>query len=541
MSRASEPVILVRWSLTALENFEDLVDEVAETIAHPVSALQVTALLETAGITDTVARRRYDYPDVFTLAEDVTTALRTAPWPIMPAAASSDALVQAKAGERLQDYLRGPLSLLPLILLMAMVNAYQAFGQWRSQSALILSAATIGSLLVTGGFVQVMARRGSIYLSQDYVRAAQRFILRIFKLTAIVVPIAALGLALIAARLDLLGPGDGPLLVTAFLMLSGFWMLSGVLAVLRQIHWFGLGLGLGAAASFAALHHLASTDISPGLLVSIAATLGFAIAAATMAIAIVGIFHHRAAQATVQRVVFPPPAHLSVALAPYFLYGVAYLLGVLAGRVGGWVGARPPSVSRIEAGAISELGLTLALTGYMLVGGVAEHTLQRFWQIVKPYQTATPALTPEAFVQRLRIFYRRERQRFAIALGLCSAGVVVALVVHLILAAGRFLGMTWTAGATLIFAAGLLGYGLLAVGIFDTMLLITLSRPRSALLALSIYFVLTLAASIRLGVTFSYAHGALGAVVGGLAFVIIARISVTRLIERADYAYYASF
>jgi hypothetical protein len=52
-----------------------LVDQVRGQVRLPVDALEVTAVLESLGITDQVAVQRYGAPDVFVLAEDVHRSL----------------------------------------------------------------------------------------------------------------------------------------------------------------------------------------------------------------------------------------------------------------------------------------------------------------------------------------------------------------------------------------------------------------------------------------------------------------------------------
>jgi hypothetical protein len=52
-----------------------LVREVREQVSSPVDELQLTALLESRGITDEVAAQRYAASDVFGLAEDVLSGL----------------------------------------------------------------------------------------------------------------------------------------------------------------------------------------------------------------------------------------------------------------------------------------------------------------------------------------------------------------------------------------------------------------------------------------------------------------------------------
>jgi hypothetical protein len=537
MSQPSGPVATIA-PLTKTQSLADLVSEVRQATPRPINVLQVTALLETAGITDAIAQRRYGYEDVFALAEDVATGVS--------ADLRQPARVKAKApvSDRramVIDYLRGPFSLLPLVLLTVMINMYQMYGDWHTGRVLILSVSTIGSLLVTGGFVQVLARRVSIYLSQGYVRAARRFLSRVLLAAMVVAMIAACLLAAVGLWSGMLSLADLSLLLTAFVILSSFWLLAAVLSVLSYTHWFGIGLGLGALTSYFALIGFRALGMRPNYLVTSAVLIGYGVCVGVIAAVVRMGFRRQAEHAATQHVVFPPRVQTIVALAPYFVYGIAYLLNVLAGHVGGWIGQVPPAITRSEAVATSELGLTLALTGYMLVGGVAEHTMQRFWQRVNGYQAQTRATAPHKFGAKILSFYRAERKRYMSILALCTIGV--ALVVGIVLQATDFvlLGIDWTPAATLVFATGTIGYALLALGVFDCMFLITLSQPRFALEALSLGLLVTLGVSIASGRMLGYAYGALGTVAGSTVFLILVAERLRRLMQDADYYYYASF
>ncbi|MBN1249225.1 MAG: hypothetical protein JXC32_16320 [Anaerolineae bacterium] len=537
MSQSSGPVADVAPVATA-QSLQGLIDEVGRAVPRPVNVLQVTALLETAGVTEAIAQHRYGYADIFALAEDVATGVAAA----VPAVTEAKATIPEPDRKAIViDYLRGPFSLLPLVVLTVMINVYQSYGQWHPGRVFILSVSTIGSLLVTGGFVQVLARKGSIYLSQGYVRAARQFLGRVLLTAMAVVVGVAVLLAVGGVWTGLLDLVDVPLMLAAFVMLSSFWLLAAVLSVLSHAHWFGLGLGIGAAASYLALLALRAINIQQRYLVTGAAAIGYLVCVGALTGGVRWILARQARNAAPQRVVPPPRAQMLVALAPYFVYGIAYLLNVLAGHVGGWIGRLPATVSRSEAVATSEIALTVALTSYMLVGGVAEHTMQRFWQRVNAYQVWTPATTPHAFGHRIEQFYLSERERYALVLAFCTAGVVVAMAAVLRSTSFTFLGLQWTSGATLVLMTGMLGYGLLALGVFDCMLLITLSQPRFALEALSLGLVTTLGTSLLAGVAMGYAYGALGTVLGSLAFLMLARSRLQRLLRDADYYYYASF
>jgi len=549
VSKASGPVAHVS-SLSDARTVDSLVAEVHRSVPLPVSVLQVAALLESAGVTDAAARARYGHDSVFVLAKTVGAALlQTGEAEIGSSRVSvplREADRDAAPGRRaslLADYLRGPFSLLPLVLLSVMIGAFQAYGAWGSGRVLVLSGATIGSLLVTGGFVQVAARRGSIYLSQGYARSAARFLTRLAGVSLVTV-LAAAGLITLGGRsLGLLSSQDLALLALAFVLLSVLWLLSGVLAIVQRSVWFGISLALGSACSYATLMVLTEAGVAAETTVAVAVGVGFGVAGLAMTGAIVAAFRGLWPDAAdlLDTQVPPPAPQLVVGLAPYFLYGVVYLLTVLAGHVGGWGGWLPVAVARLDALSVSEMGLTLALVPFMLVGGVAEHTMQRFWLLVRGHLAATPADLPGRFSDRIRDFYDSERYRYVIALGSCTVGVVVAVFGAAQLSGGRVLGAVWSDSSSLVFSAGVLGYGALALGVFDAMFLITLSRPRYALEALGVGLVASLIVSLWAGYGMSYAHGALGAVGGGLAFLFVAHQRVGHLMRHIDFYYYASF
>ena len=54
--------------------------EVSRRVPLPIDFLEITALLESMGITDEVAAQRYGVPDVFTLADAVLPQVRYSSW-----------------------------------------------------------------------------------------------------------------------------------------------------------------------------------------------------------------------------------------------------------------------------------------------------------------------------------------------------------------------------------------------------------------------------------------------------------------------------
>lgn len=521
---------------------ERLAGEVCEVCQQPVDVLQVAALLETAGITDSSARLRYGHASVFDLAQSVMQHLpgcRAGRCQHLP----EPALLEPRWHAAL-DYLRGPLTLLPMVLLSAIIMIYQQFGQWSAATVLAMSVAVVGSLLVTSGFVQAASRKGSSYLSQGYILAAQRIIGRVMGIGLLAVCLTTLLLALAARALWAAELDAVMTLAVAFVVLSCLWLAAGVLFMLNQVHWFGIGLAVGAAMVWLLLRGLALVLVDRNVTMLAATAAGSAGALLVMAVVLRGTLKRRMAASAVgaQRVVLPATSHLLVNLAPYFVYGVLYVLLVLAGHVVGWVGRAPASVDRMSVVATTEVGLTIALGGIILAGGVAERTVARFWQLVKVYQQQVSLARPADFSQRIRSFYRHEYRRYLAAVALCSALVVAAVLVGAAwLSARGFAVLPWDEATVWFLVFGTIGYGVMAAGVFQCMFMITLSRPVLAVQAVVIGIAATLAAGIVIGQLSAYHHSGLGLVLGSLAFSWAARARLDRLLRHTDFYYYASF
>ncbi len=520
-----------------------LIEEVYKTCAQPINMLHIAALLETAGVTDTTARQRYGYPDVFALAENLADRMRTMPThpPVQPIEPD---IPRENWKTTLIDYGRGPMGLLPLILLTVLINLYQNFGGWDSSQVLTLSISTIGSLLVTSGFVQIAARKGSSYLSQGYVRAGGRIIVQIIGLCLAVVLVSALILTLSLRSAVWFDQNDHGLLLTAYITLSCLWMFSAVLAILNLMHWFVIALGAGVVATYTSIELLLRAHLPAPTVMLVATVVGLLTMAGLMVVVISRTLRQRTTASPVgdHRVVFAPLPHMIVNLVPYFVYGITYIVCVLAGHVGGWIGKLSTGMARMQGITQSELALTLALTGYILGVGVAERTMRRFWQRVNVYQKLVLAESPGDFGTTLRDFIHKERTQFTWALSLCSAAVLVTVIGAVNASTNHImLGLSWDGTTILIFVSGLVGYGLLALGVFDSMFLITLSRPLYALKALGISTVVTLLVSITAGLLISYAYGTFGIIVGSAIFLWLTRRALVDITKHADYYYYASF
>jgi len=543
MSMSVGPVATLEKTLSDVANMDLLAEEVRRACGQPVNVLQIAALLESAGVTEAVARQRYQHASVFALAEQVARLmLRMDGAPV--ARRQVVALPQERSLETVKDYMRGPLALLPIVLLSLTIMAYQGFEQWRPGQVLALSIAMIGSLLVTSGFVQAFARKGSSYLSQGYVRAAQRVVNMIIGVAVVVVIFTAGLFAVLLRWSGWLSPDDIGLMAVSYVALSLLWLASGVLSLLKQAHWFGGALAAGLGLSYLCLRGLASTPFPRPMIMLLAVIMGMTGTLMVVVLVVRGALSREAvaADAGNRPIILAPAAQLVVGLVPYFGYGVLYIVFILSGHVGGWLGAFRTAARPMEAVGTVEMGLTVAVGGFILASGVAERTMRRFWERVQVYQTKTVQTRPDGFGRMVREFFLEEQSYFLAALVFCSFVVAIGLLVLLLLfLASGMTALPWSNQATVVFVIGLVGYGMMAAGLFSCMFMITLSQPWAASSAV----VSGIAVAVVTGLAFSnvlpYQYATLNVVAGGLALMLISRKRLWRILKDADYFYYTSF
>lgn len=534
MSASGEVFTPLPLGLASAASFDLLAEMLARARPAPIDVLQIAALLETTGITDIVAQRRYGFPDVFALAQELWIPLEAArPGPVRPAETRA---VAAPHRQLLRDLSRGPLALVPMVFLSLMVAVYQGVGRWPPGHILALSLAMVSSLLVTSGFVQAASRKGASYLCQGYVKAAWRIVVLIVFAGLLAVGASAIALACTAPRF--LPAQAASILVFAFVVLSLLWLGAGVLFLLGSVLAFGFALAVGVASSCGAIVVLMPVLADRSTVILAAAVVGSTIALAMMALAARRSLTRHTAQSKVDGdpVVLPPWPHLAVGLTPYFVYGIAYVALILAGHAICWISAGRMGLARVDVVAATEAGLTFALAGYIMVGGVAEHTVGHFWTTVQTFQRQASPTQLDSFCLAVRDFFVREKTRFAAALLVCNCLVTLALAGLL-----HWRVLPWSMETNVIFALGLCGYGLIGLAMFDCMFMVTLSRPSMASGCLAWGIACTLIVGLALGHLVGYPWTTLAVPVGGLVLVIAVHRQLHRVLAQMDYCYYASF
>lgn len=524
----------IAWRTHYAGAIELLAAEVAQRDVQPIDDLEVTAILESVGITDGVALQRYGAPDVFALGNAVLETLRLHGLtlrqinaPVIPKVSRTDAT---------KDYLKGPLGLVPPILLLLTIAAFGYWGGWTQRQIMMLSTGMTCSLVLTNGLIQAISRRTSLYLGMAKPRMASRYlILSASTMTAIALAFIAFA-AYLLERNGFFSSDDLTIFFISFAGLTVVWMAAGGLSLLQQPVWLsiaiGTGLLCGISANWLAMHlthfHLA-----------IGAFLGYACALAVICMALYRGFKHLEARPTSSRAVtrLPPLAYMVDEAAPYFTYGFMYMILIFLPHVYGWLGYIPDGQARAAAATNIEIGLTLSMPPLILAYGVAEHSLRLFWRRVVVIQALTPANKVECFGQVLLSFVARRRWIYIAVL--TAITLIAHEVFHRALVEG-WLGH-WLQPADpeqlrFIFDASLIAYGFLGLGLFNCMFVVTLGRPQAANRAV-IWGCFVMVATGSMLCPFNFAFAAIAFAIAAFVFAAISWAEADDVIRGADHSF----
>jgi glycosyltransferase involved in cell wall biosynthesis len=513
-----------------------LAAEVAQRGAQPVDGLEVTAILESIGITDDVAMQRYGAPNVFALGEEVFSTIRARALALRLRESPNPVRISRK--DTLLDYLKGPLGLAPPLLLLLAIAAISHWGGWTQQQTLMLSAGLTASLMMTNGLVQGISRRTALYLGMLKPRMASRYL---FASTTVVTAITC-GLILLAAwslrQFNLMTDDDLRIFMLSFIGLTVVWMAAGGLSLLQRPYWLSIavavGLLCGAAVNAALLPYT-------GWHLAIGAAFGYVVTLAVIVLALRHGFAVLAARPSSLKNVtsLPPLAYLIGEAMPYFSYGFAYMILIFLPHVFGWLGHVPDGQTRAAAITNIEVGLTLSMPPLILAYGAAEHALRLFWRRVATVQATTPAINVGGFGASLVAFVGKQRRVYMLVL------TIFTLLAHAIFRYSLDAGWInhWLQPADpgqllFIFSLSLVAYWLLGLGLFNCMFAVTLGKPQVAFRAV-LWGCLVMAITGAMLCSLSFTLAAFAFVLAALAFAAISWEETNQVLWSADYSFAA--
>lgn len=524
-----------------MNDVEELVAFVLAQTKGPVDRWAVAATLESRGLRDIDAVERYGRRDIFDLADEVYARCRERLGEVEPVVTDDPTVsLPARLRRFFRFYGQGAFFAIPMVVQVASITIL-GFGLWADvdftvAQATAVSVATLGSLVVTGGFVQSIGRLGLFYREQESHLLAERVLRRLIVVGAVVsggVGVAAYAVNLATAWLP---AGLAAVALVYYLLLAGFWLVLAVLYAMQR----RLAIVIATTAGIAVIGVL---DALTPIGIYAAQWLGL-VAAIAVAYAWVHRLLRRAA-ATVSGDVrlarLPRAPILAHAAAPYFAYGILYYLFLFADRILGW-SADEEQPFLITFRTPYELGLDWALLALILTIAMLEYTINEFSATIIPVQERFSAGEVRAHNAHFGRFYATQLSLLA------ALSVVSALLVYFgVFALDRVGGLgdldvflddpvTRT-----VFAWGVVGYSLLVWALMNGVLFFSLSRPAYALRPI----VASLAVGVAVGLVASrtgpYWASVVGLTAGSAVFAALTTRRAVRVLRRLDYYYYSAY
>jgi hypothetical protein len=511
------------------DGFETLVDDLQRHIGVPVNGYAVAAYLESRGwlAADAV---KFGESTLVALGDRIWRDAWTDPWP--KAKAESAASAEALSAERIP--LRGVYFLaLVMIQFVGLVWFGLSLGSGRGLSLVEATWAGVGLLLGlvwANGLGQLLAREPLQLQQQGDLRLASMATLRLLSIAIG----GALLFALVAGGVAIWSGGvvQMVLLCGGYFLLAGvFWLLVNVLFVHDLALWaiasvFAAVVVVGLSAAF--LAEALPPQFIPGaaLLLANALMLG-------CFLAFWGV--QRLRQGATRRL-----SHLrSVAFEQwaYVFYGFGAMLLIVVDRFVAAFAAGTPGqgVLRVQY----EIVIGWALLAFILAIALQELLLGRFMLSMRA------GLRRFSVADEWRYEAGLARSFWLRVLALAGFFALMAVLVSTIVSSASLLPPAWqvlmpaAVGRRMLLWA-LIGYGLLALAMMNTGLLIALSRPRRVLAPLLFALLLDLGVAWWSASLLGYPGSISGLVAGALALWIITSLQVQTLLQSPAYALHRS-
>ena len=382
---------------------------------------------------------------------------------------------------------------------------------------------TMASLITSSGFVQMISRRGLFYMGLKDPIQANRICIPIL-LMGIFTTIFLGSIGIIFGFYQGLA-ADGYIIIAGiyYVVLSTIWMLFAIVGLQYQFAAPGILIGITCCFFIFRVFIKLSALESQVAMISIAFIL-------LVILSISNWIKHRSTKPKFGKLVALP--HLSVLvylLVPYFLYGIAYFGFIFADRLV----ANTATGGHYRLGSENSLGyqdsMDLALLNLLLIVPLVEYCsykLITYWYDRAKSMTLAEADSLSWMLQRK---YWSSIKRILLYFGLLISFTILLLS---ILHRGQ--------SDSILTLVACIGYLLFAIGLFNTVILLSLNRLQDILgilaTAMSIDFIIGYLVSSLFGVYFAV----VGLTIGAIFFAVNSTKKVLKAIDRAEYCYFYS-
>ena len=518
-----------------------LVDTIVETVGIPMDVRAVAATLESTGLRDVDAQTDFGAENLFGLAEDIYQRARQR---VIGKGGGPQELKRRgplhRIGRFVKFYLKGTLFAAPMtaqiIVLFALSSSLWAWLFFSERQATVIAVGTILSYIVTGGFSQIISRRGMFYWKQEIYLLAKR-ISHDFLRQGIILTLVAAVLMYVANLILPIFEQDMILIcIMYFVLLSFLWLNVSILYMLEKHLAILLSTVVGGVLVWVIMTYLGwSIYISHAVGIIVSNVIAFVWGYQTL------VRKARDAAGAQKLAQMPRYSIIAWAVSPYFVYGVLYFSFLFLDRVVGWSApyspGGEPSPYLIWFRTAYEVGIDLALISLILTIAMLEYTINEFASMLIPTQESIAAFDVRRHNRSFKFFYVQQ------LILLVIVAVISMLVSNVVVDWLRTLPWASLGDEVVtpfVYRWGMVGYAFLSLGLLNVVFFLSLSRPRFVLRAIGFGLLVNVVVGFILSRVVVYYYSVIGLVAGAFVFGIVSTWYAWQVMSELDYYYYSS-
>jgi hypothetical protein len=505
---------------------QDLINSIYKNYPNLCDPWEIVAIIEELGYTDQAIESKFGCPDALVLGQFIYAQRDQFPFIEVE-------LDPTKNKSKLADEIRIFIShfsnsfvyTIPFIVLL-LINYLPIKNKVDVLPAELNSLfgfVTMASLITSSGFVQMISRKGLFYIGLKDPIQANRICIPIL-LMGIFTTIFLSSIGIIFGFYQGIA-ADGYTIIAGiyYVILSIIWMLSAIVKI--QYQFAALRILIVITCCFFWLRVFAKFSMLDAQLATVSIAFG-----SLVILSIINQIKHRPIKPKFGKL--PPLPQLSVLvylLAPYFWYGIIYFGLIFADRLVANI-AIASRFSLILGNSLTyQNSMDLALLNLLLIVPLVEYCsykLITYWNDRAKSMTLTEA---DSLAWILQKKYWSSVNRV-----LLYFGILMTLTIVLLLMLDR------RQADNILTLVGSVGYLLFAIGLFNTMILISLDRLPDMLGILTMAMLLDLTIGYLLSSLFGIYFAVIGLVVGATFFAVCSSQKVLQAIDRAQYCYFYS-
>jgi hypothetical protein len=488
-----------------------------------VHAREVAALLESLGYNDRSVKE-LGYPSIFSFAGYLFARLQQDP-------ATEDAppnrrerhSILAELAYGVRKFSLGLAYAIPWVALLTLEYLRPNALNVPPELGGALSLALIGSLITTGGFIQMISRSGGFYYGLKEPVLARHTCMKLVNvgLTSSLL-LGLLGMV-VGAYFHLFAGYYLLLAAINFVALSLLWMFCAVLSV-QGIGWCILLVFLLSVVICGLIKIL--TAAGNTLLLALWPIM--AVLCALVAV-FAGFYHAEKKLSDARNSARPRFGVLSISLLPFFLYGTFYFSFLFADRLA--AGSAVPWVSGLSFGIdpAYKRGMDLVLLAFLITAALVEYLGDSFLRFWRRLATELPQANSEELVVRLR--------------GRHWKAISMIFVMFVLVSFGAWFAFSRLSGAPLpprllqTAALGGLGYLMLSIALLEIVILSSVNSTSLAMLAAAFGLAVNLVTGYGLSHFWGVQYAAAGLLAGSAVVLLTCHAAVRQILRRPDYHY----